>query len=80
VADEAADILTADQRNVFAELLPVEFQQAAAMGAFLAGHFGEHLGAAGIFLAQSFGDIEVDAAVLFLVGDGKRQDFPLGQV
>ena len=50
------------------------------MIAFLVGHFGEHLGAAGIVLAQALGDVGVDAVVLFLVGDGQGEDFAFGQI
>ena len=50
------------------------------MTAFLGGHLGEHLGAAGIFRSEAFRDVEVDATVLFLIGDRKGEDFAFGQV
>jgi hypothetical protein len=47
---------------------------------FLVRHLVEHLGGRGKGLAQAFGEAAIDAAVLVLVGDGKRQDFLLGEV
>ena len=80
MVDEAADILAPDQRDVLAELVPVQLQQAAAVVAFLSGHFVEHRGAAGIVVPQALGDVGVDATVLFLVGDRQGEDLAFGQV
>ena len=38
------------------------------------------LAEAGNALAQALGKAAIDAAVLFLVGDGEREDFLLGQI
>ena len=73
--DEATHVLAADERNVLAELLLEQFDQPAAMIAFLRRHFAEHLGAGGVVLAQTFGDVGVDAAVLFLIGYRQSEDF-----
>ena len=35
---------------------------------------------AGVIGAQPLGEAAIDAAVLFLVGDGEREDFLLGEV
>ena len=78
--DEAFDVLAADQRQVVAEFLPVEVEQHAAVAHFLVRHLVEDLGGGGIFLAQAFGEAAIDAAVLFLVGDGEREDFLFGEI
>jgi hypothetical protein len=44
VRDEAFDVLAADQRQVFAEPLAVEFDQPAPVPGFLLGHLVEYLG------------------------------------
>ena len=58
----------------------VEVDQPAAVVALLVGHLGEHVGAGRVVLAQALGDIGVDAAVLFLVGDRQGEDLPFGQI
>ena len=65
---------------MLAEFLLVELDQPAAMLAFLAGHFGEHVGAGRIVLAQALGDVGVDTAVLFLIGDRQGEDFAFGEI
>jgi len=80
VLQEAADVLAADQRNVLAELLLVQLDQPAAMLALFRPHFGEQVGAGGIIVAQALGDIGVNTAVLFLVGDRQGKDFAFGQL
>ncbi len=77
---KAFDVLAADQRQVLAELLPVEVVEHGAVMHLLLGHLVEHLGGGGELLAQAFRKAAVDAAVFFLVGDGERQDFLFGQV
>src|SRR5262245_10985722 len=73
--NEALDVLAADQRQVLAEFRPVEIEQHGAVAHLLLRHLVEDLGGGRIFLAQPFGKAAVDAAVLVLVGDGKREDF-----
>ena len=80
VLDEAANVLATDQRDVFAELLLVQLDQAAAVLALLRAHLAEHIGGGGIVVAQALGDVGVDAAVLFLVGDRQGEDFAFGQL
>ena len=70
-------VLAADQRDVLAEFPPVDVQQAAAMSPLLGRHLGKDIRAAGIFGAQALGDVQIDTAVLFLIGDGKGEDLPL---
>ena len=43
-------------------------------------HLVEHLGRGRKLRAQAFGKAAIDAAVLFLIGDGERQHFLFGQV
>ena len=78
--DEATNVVAPDQWDVLAELLLIKLDQAAAMIAFLAGHFGEDVGRGGVVLAQTLGDVGVDTAVLFLVGNGQREDLALGEI
>ena len=56
----------------------VEVEQHGAVAHLLVGHLVEHLGRGGELLAQALGEAAIDAAVLFLVGDGERQDFLFG--
>ena len=78
--DEAANVLAADQRDVLAEFFPIEVEQHAPMIGFLGGHFAEHGRTARVFAAQSLGDIDIDATVFFLIGDGEGEDFAFGQI
>ena len=78
--DEALDVLAADQRQVLAELRPVEIEQHGAMAHLLVRHLVEDLGRGRICLAQSLGEAAIDAAVLVLVGDGEREDFLFGEI
>ena len=73
-------VLAADQRKIVAELLPVEVEQHGAVMHLLLRHFVEDLGRGWELLTQAFGKAAINAAVLFLVGDGKRQHFLFGQV
>jgi hypothetical protein len=50
------------------------------MAHFFFRHLVEHLGRGRVFLAQPLGKAAIDAAVLFLVGDGERQNFLLGEL
>ena len=76
--NEAADVLAADQRQVFAEFFAVHIEQHGPMPHLLVGHLVEHLGRGGEWLAQALGETAVDAAVLVLAGDGEGEDFLLG--
>ena len=80
VLDEAANVVAADQRDVLAEFLLVELDQPAAVVALFGGHLGEDIGTGRIVVAQAFGDVGVDAAVLFLVGDRQCEDLPFRQI
>ena len=77
---KALHVLAADQRQIFAEFLAVEVVEHGAVVHLLLGHLVEDLGRGGELLAQAFGEAAIDAAVLFLIGDGQRQHFLLGQV
>ena len=80
VRDETLDVLAADQRQIIAEFLPIEVEQHRAMVHLLLGHLVEDLGGGRILLAQTLGETAIDAAVFFLIGDRKRQNFLLGEV
>ena len=77
--DGSVSTLAPHQRDVLAELAAVELEQAVAVAALLLGHGGEHPRRVGIVLAQPVGELVVDAAVLLLERDGKRQQLGLGQ-
>ena len=77
--DKTLHVLTADQRQIFAELRAVEVEQHGAVAHLLLRHLIEDLGRGGICIAQSLGEATVDAAILVLVGDRQRNDFLLGK-
>jgi hypothetical protein len=74
---EAAHILAADQRNVVAELLVKQLDQAAAMAGFLLAHAVEDRGRCRKLFAQALGIFRIDALVIFLQGNCQRQDLAL---
>jgi hypothetical protein len=76
---EAAHVLAADQRNVFAELFAIEVNQAAAVFAFLRCHLGKDPGCSGIVTAQPFRHVGVDAAIFLFVADSKGKNLLLAQ-
>jgi hypothetical protein len=43
-------------------------------------HLVENLAGGRIVLAQAFGEAAIDSAVLVLVGDRQREDFPFGKI
>ena len=77
--DEAFDVLAADQRNVLSKFLPEEFDEAAAMVRLFLAHAVEHLRRAGEILPQSFGEISIDALILFFQKNSQGQNLPLGK-
>jgi hypothetical protein len=79
VLNEAPDVLTADQRDVLTEFSAINLQQSPAVLTFLARHLSENIGAARVLVPQAFGDVQVNAAILFLVGNRQCEDFTLGQ-
>jgi hypothetical protein len=78
--DESLDVLTADQRQVVAELRPVEIEQHGAVVHLLLGHLVEDLGRGGVLLVQALSKSAIDAVVLLLVGYGQREDFLFGEL
>ena len=62
-----------------AEFLDEEIDEAAAVFAFLGGHFGEDGGGGGIFIAHAVDEIGVDTAVFLLGADGEGEDFAFGE-
>src|SRR5262249_49949630 len=80
VAHEALHVLPANQRQVLAELCPIEVVQHAAVLDLLARHLLEHLGRARILRPQPVGKAVVDAGILLLAGDGEGEDLLLPQI
>ena len=68
------------KRNVIAESLLVHLDQALAVARFLGLHFLEDLRRSRIALPQSFGEVAVNAAVLFFELNGECENFPLASV
>src|SRR5437773_6875603 len=61
--DKALDILAANQRDVFAELLPVQLDESMAMSIFLGEHFVEDGGGGRVIRLEALGKIAVNAGV-----------------
>ena len=61
---------------MLAKFLHEKVDQPAPMLVFLGRHVGEHPGAVGKVLSESFGEVEVNAAILFLAADGQREKLP----
>ncbi len=78
--EEALDVLAADRRQMRAEALFVQFEQAVPVAAFLLGHLLEHLGRVRIAFGEVFREGHVDAAVFLLGRDRNGQHFALGQI
>ncbi len=78
--DEAFDVLAADQRDVLAELLLVELNQAGAVLRLLRLHLLEDHGAGGVGFAQAVGEIAVDAPVFFFERNRQGQNLALGEL
>ncbi len=77
---EALHVVSANQRNVVAEPVPVDVQEAGAMAGFLALHLVEHRRRRRIRITKAVGEIAIDAAVLFLEGNRERENLRLRQV
>ena len=65
---------------MLAELLAIQIEQPPAVLVLFRHHFQEHLGGGGIVIAQPFGDVGIDAAILLLAANGEGQDFAFAQV
>ena len=77
--DEAADVLAADQRDVVAEFLLGELDQAPAMARFLQPHAVENGRRRRKILPQAFGEVGVDFLILFFERDCQGENLALGQ-
>ena len=75
--DEALDILAAEQRNVLAELLAIEFDQSVPVPLLLGEHRLEDRRGGRVVRPEPLGEVTVNAGVLFFEGDGQGQDLPL---
>ena len=78
--DETLDVLAADKRDVLAEALAVQVDEAAAVLGFVLLHLREHGSRGGIRFAQTFDEISVNPAILFFERDCQGEDLTLGQV
>ena len=78
-ANEAADILLADERDVFAEASPIRFDKTAAVLILLADHAVEDFGRGRVVGFEILGEIGVDASVLLFLRNGESEDFLFGK-
>src|SRR5207248_10923125 len=78
--DKAPHVLPADQRDVVAELLAVEVEEAVTVAVLLLRHRGEHPRRSGVALAHRIRAIGIGTAVLLLEIDGERQQLLLRQI
>ena len=72
--DKTLHVLPANERDVLAEALPINIDQAGAVLRFFLPHLVEDLGGVGIGFPQTIGKIRINAAVLFFQRNGERQD------
>src|SRR4051812_1458947 len=77
--NEALHVVAPDRRQVGSEPLLIDLQQQMTMTLLLLGHFAEDLGGIRITLGEIFREAEIDAAILFLAGNGDREHLALGQ-
>ena len=80
VLHKALHVGPANQGNVLAKALAVEFDQRPPVVDLLVLHLAEHLGRAGIVGLEPRGNIGVNAAVLLLRGNSQGEDLLLGEV
>jgi hypothetical protein len=78
--DEPANVLAANERDVLAELRPVELDQTVPMPALFGRHVRKDPGRRGIALAQPLREVVIDPLVLLLERDGEREDLLFRQV
>ena len=77
--DEAGHILTADERDVLAEMVPVQLDEPVAVAVFLDPHGFEGLAGRREVPADAPGQIGVDAPVFLFGLDGQREHFLHGE-
>src|SRR5213080_710203 len=77
--DKAFDVLTANERDMLAEALAVEFGQAMPMAVLFGGHFFEEVGGGRKIGAKRVSEIAIDMAVFFLGGNSESEDLSLVQ-
>ena len=73
-------VLAPDRRDVLAELLAVQIDQAAPVRAFLDRHVAEHLRRCRIVVGQAERVALVNALILLFEGDRERKDLLLRQI
>jgi RNase adapter protein RapZ len=76
---ESADVLAANQGNVFAKLLLKELDQPSAVPRFLFAHTLEHRRRCGIVLPQAFREVGVHTFVFLLQSNGQGEHFAFGK-
>jgi hypothetical protein len=78
--DEAAHVLSSNERNVTAKLRHIEVDQHTSMFVFFRGHVGKDLRRGRMTFPQRLGEIGVDASIFLLAADGKGEDLSLGEL
>ncbi len=78
--DEALHVLSADQRDVLTETLPVKLDEPVAMAVLLVVHGLQGLARFGKIPADAPRQIGVDAPIFLFGLDRQREDFLGGQV
>ncbi|OIQ72740.1 hypothetical protein GALL_456330 [mine drainage metagenome] len=78
--DEAAHVLTADQRNAVTEPRAVDLDQTVTMGVFFGRHAAKELRGVREVSHQRIGILAVDAGVVFFERYRQRQQLLLGQL
>ena len=78
--NETAHVLPPDERDMAAELRRVQVDQHSSMVIFLCRHIGKDICGIRMMFPQSFCEIGVDSAILFLAADRKRDNFWLGEI
>jgi hypothetical protein len=71
---------TADQWNAIAKFSAIEIEQPMPVAGLLVRHCVEHVRCMGIRLAQTLSELAVNARILLLERDGKRQQFLFGEI
>src|SRR6266850_5177355 len=78
-AHKSAHVLAPNERHMLAKARAIALQQPMPMLILLVAHFLKLPGLLWIILTQSISEVVVDTGILFLEGNGQREDFLLGQ-
>src|ERR1700688_5331308 len=78
--NEAAHVLTSDERDVAAELRHIKVNQHSPMVIFLGCHVGKNMCSIRMMVPQPLGEIGVGSAILFLTADRERENLWLCEI